>query len=193
MTPSTAQLPSSRGFTLIELVVVVGVIAALAAIGIPTLLYMRHKGDVAATESVIQAMTTALVEHQQKSMLVLDGGEERVFRLWDMNSDGILDGDPAEEAAILDAGDAYPDPPLAADPPYAGPVAMTAPTLPERFVDEYGRILDAWQRPLRIAFDPDAYGAHGFGIYSVGEDGVAAPLDGAVEDDVRGWEVGDDD
>lgn len=53
-----------RGFTLVELLVVVAIIVALAAVAGPNILRMKKKGDMAATTRSAGNLGTALMEFQ---------------------------------------------------------------------------------------------------------------------------------
>lgn len=52
-----------RGFTLIEMVMVLAILAILAAIAIPSMLHYKHKAMVARTISELKSIETALVDY----------------------------------------------------------------------------------------------------------------------------------
>lgn len=178
-------------FTAIELMLVLAVIAALAGVSLPLLATVRRNSQVNATRSVVHALAATIANHPAKAWTVseADAGElrERSYRIWDVNRDGLIDGDPVLEDPLLPAGNRYPV--TIASSGYRGLVGMTKPALPKRFHDpRSGRPLDAWGRPLRIAYAPLVYGSLGFGIWSAGPDGLDAPVD-ERGDDIRSWET----
>ena len=179
---------SRAGFTLIELLVVIGIVMALFAAGSPILRSVQAKGRRAATASVVQAVAAAIVDHRGNTLTVMEGGLTRIYPLWDVNGDGLVDGDPAQESALADA-EAYPAGVAATG--YRGLLMTAHPNLPKRHVDAASqRILDAWRRPLRIRYARKVYGGDGFGIWSAGADGKDDPA--VRHDDIRSWETYED-
>lgn len=82
--------PTRRGFTFIELVIVITVIAALAAIGFPVYKSVRKNVDISATKTLISAVVTAMETYQLKSWswnVSTDPTkpELRTYHLWDLN------------------------------------------------------------------------------------------------------------
>jgi prepilin-type N-terminal cleavage/methylation domain-containing protein len=178
-----------RGFTLVELAVVIGVMLALAAISIPTLSYMQHRGRVAATDAVVRTVAMKITEYPAKSWMIEVAGEMQVYPIFDVNRDGILDGTPSLENTILPSSASYSAVILASS--YRGFFAMTHPVLPKSHVESSSmRVLDSWGQPLRIAFADAVYGSSGFGIWSMGPDGQTSASTVTVTDDIRSWEVG---
>jgi type II secretory pathway pseudopilin PulG len=189
VTPRSGSPRTPRaGFTVLELLVVLGVIMALFAAGFPLLRSVQAKGRRAATAAVVQAVAAAIADHRGTTLTIVDGGRTRIHPLWDVNGDGLVDGDPALEAALPDAV-SYP--PGIAVTGYRGLLLTAHPNLPKRHVDAASqRILDAWRRPLRIRSARKIYGGDGFGIWSPGADGRD---DGETRhDDIRSWETYED-
>ena len=168
-----------HAFTLIELVVVMGVIAAMAALTYGYLDYARHRAELAATEGLVQSVATAIVNHQGRYWQYLDGGQMRSVPIFDVNRDGLLDGDPVKINAITSGS--FSD--AIVDSGYSGFLGTTATDLPIRNLDEQAQVIDSWGQVLRINFDAQRYGANRFGIWSIGSDGIADNLD-----DVKSWE-----
>jgi hypothetical protein len=137
---------------------------------------------------VVQAVAAAITDHRGTTLTTVENGETRIHRLWDVNGDGLVDGDPALEANLPDA---EPYPPGVAATGYRGLLLTAHPNLPKRHVDPASqRILDAWKRPLRIRYAKAVYGGDGFGIWSAGADGKD---DGDIRhDDIRSWETYED-
>jgi prepilin-type N-terminal cleavage/methylation domain-containing protein len=176
-----------QGFTLVELAVVIGVMLALAAISIPTLSYMQHRGRVTATDAIVRTVAMKITEYPAKSWMIEVAGEMQVYPIFDVNRDGILDGTPSLENNVLPSSATYSAVILASS--YRGFFAMTHPVLPKNHMDSSTmRVLDSWGQPLRIAFAESAYGASGFGVWSMGPNGVTATTE--ESDDIRSWEVG---
>jgi prepilin-type N-terminal cleavage/methylation domain-containing protein len=87
-----ARTPRARlGFTFVELVVVITVIAALAAIGFPIYKSVRKQADVSATESVINAVAAAMSAYQLKTWTWYENPrnpqptEKRTYHIFDLN------------------------------------------------------------------------------------------------------------
>lgn len=76
---------------------------------------------------------------------------------------------------------------------YRGFIAMAQPQIKKSFINKRGNVVDAWGRPLRIAFAAKVYGTQAFGVWSAGLDAIdniekdpntAARLS---DDDLRSW------
>ncbi|MBA3683692.1 MAG: type II secretion system protein [Planctomycetes bacterium] len=180
---------TASGFTLIEMLIVLGVIAALIGMAIPLASYTRDRANSSATESLVRALATAISGHQAKVLSideVLPGGAHRLrtLQLWDVNGDGLVDGDPQAENAVLAPSAQYPAPIISSG--YRGAMRTLNPAVPRRLLDTAtDRPIDAWKRPLRIGFAAGVYRSHRFGVWSAGRDGVDTTSDG---DDIRSWE-----
>src|SRR5689334_21948651 len=86
------------GFTLLELMIVVTVIIALAAIGFPVWNNERHKAEVGATRELVHAVATAIQNYPEKmwhTYVETRTPKEKIYRLWDINGDGYIDGTPS--------------------------------------------------------------------------------------------------
>ncbi|MDA3960318.1 MAG: prepilin-type N-terminal cleavage/methylation domain-containing protein [Planctomycetota bacterium] len=204
---SCDQIHSARaGFTLVELLVVLGVIIALSGISITTYSTMAESGRVRSSQLTIDALTAALAAYGQDSLSLPSSPAERSAGLvcagrplGDLDGGGVLDGLPGRDpdlAAALAGGEAsllaargssgttLND--LAQHLGYRGVWSLGI-DLTGRQVDETtGRVIDSWGRPLRIGFGA-RFGSAGFGIWSLGSDGVDQFGAG---DDLTSW--GDD-
>lgn len=168
---------SRRGFTLVEMMIVVAVIIAIMAAAIP--LYARAKADaqVRSTRVLLEGVASAMDSYGHRSFTYFVGAsaQPRVKRLWDVDtngaggkSDGIIDGDPA-------AGEVLPADIVSWG--YTGFLDMAQPPIEGRNVGEKRRVIDAWGNPLRISYPQDGedsrrFGASGFSVWSVGPDGL---------------------
>ncbi len=115
---------SRRGFTLVELLVVVGVIALLVAITLPALARSRRAARSAVCAAHLKQMTTALVAYagEHKGALVVSQWSERPgeTRAWDFITTRRADGGFDVAPGLLWAGfdrDAY----AQQCPEYVGP------------------------------------------------------------------------
>jgi prepilin-type N-terminal cleavage/methylation domain-containing protein len=91
------------GFTFLELVVVISVIAALAAMGFPAYKYIKRQVDIGATQSLVNAVAAAITIYPQRTWTwsdanppLADGSpgavitplaHQRMSYLWDLNHD----------------------------------------------------------------------------------------------------------
>jgi len=74
----------NRGFSLMELVVTLGIVGVLSSIAIPTFLGLQHKVKVRAMEETVRVMTPE-ISHWMNSVENEDWGTV------DFNCDGVLD------------------------------------------------------------------------------------------------------
>lgn len=82
--------PTRRGFTFVELVIVITVIAALAGIGFPVYKSVRKQVDINATKALISAVVTAMSTYQLKTWTwntaaVGATPELKTYHIWDLN------------------------------------------------------------------------------------------------------------
>lgn len=169
-----------RGFTVLELLIVLTVIATLAGGGYAGFAAWQAKGRKDATRSVIAALEMAIAAYPQSGWTTAevrpgDAPRLRQWRLWDANGDGVLDGRPAATAAEGDAGEAgHPFPAELRASGYPGALGLVHPVLPKRHLGADGRVLDAWKRPLRVRASA---GSDRIELVSDGPDGLPDTAD----------------
>jgi prepilin-type N-terminal cleavage/methylation domain-containing protein len=168
-----------RAFTLMELMVVMAVIIALAGISYPTFTWLRHRADVDSTVTLINAVSATIGGQPQRQVTFHYGTPPQmaIRPLWDFNGDGFLDGAPAQDDRF-----AASDRDLAEAANYTGFIGGTRAALPPRNVDAAKRVIDPWDNVLRIDIKAGTYGSSFFGLWSPGPDGI----DG-TDDDIRSW------
>jgi prepilin-type N-terminal cleavage/methylation domain-containing protein len=180
--PRAEVIGSRRGFTLVELVTVIGIIIVLSSIMYGSATYILEKARRDSSLSLVQAVQTAAVAYQAQygsQIMVMVSGKPQARRLWDINADELLDENPTMDGAASS---------LTAIAPagYGGFLDATGIQVKASNTDGRRAIIDAWKRQLRIIFRPDGFGTQSFGVFSTGKDGIAAPDDDA-SDDLRGW------
>jgi prepilin-type N-terminal cleavage/methylation domain-containing protein len=235
------------GFTLLELIVVISVITALAAMGYPAYLSIKHKVDVSSTDTLVNSVATAIETYSTKTWTWNEGTPaapiSRMYHMFDLNHYNYSSGAPVEKPDLADAPkggtkrywsiDGYTLPekspyftspntwadykyPVAPDldangeglfdggfpsqvlaSGYKGFVNMASPSVKKSFINKKGQIVDAWQRPLRIAFAAKVFGTQSFAVWSAGYDGKDSFLSSSTtfqddpdrpNDDLRSWE-----
>ena len=181
-----AHIQRRRGWTIIELVVVLCVILILLGMTIAVWGMFSHNTKVNATKNLVNAVSTAIDTYSTKLWSWQEGtpgtpsAAQKSAAIFDLNHDGLIDGAPAVIAGPkTDSGFT----PAQIASGYTGFIRMTNATVKPSFIAPNFQLLDAWKRPIRIAYAAKIYGTSGFGIWSVGPDG----LDGN-EDDLRSWE-----
>jgi prepilin-type N-terminal cleavage/methylation domain-containing protein len=206
-----------RGFTFVELVVVISIIAALAAIGFPVWGMISTRVKVNATEALVQSVATAITTYQTKTWTWVDAaGKTRTYHIFDLNHftpnsttpnpdltgapevstkrffsiDGYM---PNENTTFYDGtkDPPYQSAPTESDPNsvvnpdpydvnftkeilnsgYRGFITMAQPSIKKSFINKRGQVIDAWGKPLRIAFAARVFGTQSFGVWSAGLDG----------------------
>jgi type II secretory pathway pseudopilin PulG len=181
-----AHIQRCRGWTIIELVVVLCVILVLLGMTIAVWGIFSHNVKVSATKSLVNALSTAIDTYSTKLWSWQEGtpgapsAEQKSSAIFDLNHDGLIDGAPAIIAGPKTDGGFTPAQ-IASG--YTGFIHMTNAIVKPSFIAPNFQLLDAWKHPIRIAYAAKIYGTQGFGIWSVGPDGI----DGN-EDDLRSWE-----
>jgi prepilin-type N-terminal cleavage/methylation domain-containing protein len=168
------------GFSLTELIVVMCVLLALLAAGFAVMSSMRGRTAISATQTLVGSLATQIVTYSTKQWSWQEPSGTKTGQLFDLNRDGLIDGAPGVTATPeLDGG--FSAELIASG--YRGYVAMSGATMKKSLIAKNQQPLDAWQRPLRIAFAGKIYGTAGFGIWSAGADGI----DG-TSDDISSWQ-----
>jgi len=201
------------GFTLVELIVVISIIAALAAIGFPIWGMVNQRVKVSSTDTLVNSVATAITTYQSKTWTwnietnPALPAQMRTYHMFDLNHFGgtntptaapdledapggtkkffSIDGyTPPEKDFYNDSTKTYADniPPgelydgnfhkTILNSGYRGFMVMAQPSIKKSFVNKKGQVVDAWQRPLRIAFYPKVFGTQPFGVWSAGRDGI---------------------
>lgn len=171
--------PQRAGWSFVELVIVIAVLVALMAIGFVTWNMLRTRAAIGSTQTLVGAVTTRIVTYSTRQWSWQEGAVTRSGQLFDLNRDGLIDGAPGITATPdLDGG--FSAELIASG--YRGFVAMSGMPPKKSQIGKNQQPLDAWKRPLRIAFAGKIYGTSGFGIWSAGPDGI----DGTA-DDLTSW------
>ncbi len=171
---------------MLELLVVVTIIVALCGIAYPVYTSIQRNAAVSATKNLVMAVAAAAANYNHDFVTGQDGHLWHYWMVGQTATDMVtqvttqIDGDPR----LYLAGDPSP---LATRAPasYTGLVDMTAFPLPWR-ANSKGQLVDRWQQPLNIAYDPQKYGRLGLGIWSNGPDQISQ---GGVSgsDDINSW------
>jgi type II secretory pathway pseudopilin PulG len=187
---------------MVEMLIVVAIIAVLTGMGIASLKILNRRTGINSTRALVLALGNAAITYQQDSWTVLidhDGNpatpaRQYSGRMWDLNvgaapdtttgrdlmvGDGLIDGIPATTKDVTHDGPFHA---AVVASGYRGFAAMTGTSLLSRNLNKQGQIIDAWKRPLRIAWAARIYGTAGFGIWSCGPDGIDA-----TNDDITSW------
>jgi hypothetical protein len=170
-----------RRFPLLLVMVALALLMLLASIAIPAWHYYKHRAAVQATAALVMNLATAMTQYPAKTWTwntaTPPDKQLKTDFLWDLNHDGLIDGTPATKDTAMTDGGFSPD--LIASG-YPGFIVMARPTIARRFLDQRQQPIDAWGRPLRIAFAADCYGSSWFGIWSFGPDGIDDTADDLV-------------
>ncbi|MDZ5255065.1 prepilin-type N-terminal cleavage/methylation domain-containing protein [Clostridium sp. LIBA-8841] len=96
------QNKKKKGFTLIELIIVIAIIAILAAIAIPNFLSIQRKAkvkaDVASAKTIYDATSALIAEGQ-----IIAPGADKTITLT-LNADGIVNGGDGKDDPSTDPG-----------------------------------------------------------------------------------------
>lgn len=167
------------GFSLIELIVVISVLLVLLAAGFVVWSIPREKAAISSTQALVGSVSTQITTYSVKQWSWQEASGNKSGQLFDLNRDGLIDGTPGIAAAPdLDGG--FSTELIASG--YRGFLAMTSAPIKKSQIAKNQQLLDAWKRPLRIAFAAKIYGTAAFGVWSAGPDGV----DG-TSDDINSW------
>ncbi len=176
-------------FTLIEMLVVVAVITALAGMSYPVLVSIKNKADISATTQLVSTVAAAIESYQIKTVTCKDGVIRHAWALFqDITNPSEIDGDPRMYATTHPQ---YPLVTLRSPDWYLGLVYMTGFNVPSKTgLTSAGQLKDRWSKPLHIAWAAHTYGSSDFGIWSEGRDAVLTPP-GSPADDICSWKNND--
>ena len=172
--------PKDRTSMLLGFLVASGVALVLASVIFISWQVVKLRSQLQVSIAVVSTVAAAIETYPVKTWSwPVSASSRRTEFMWDLNHDGLVDGVPALVAsATTDGG--FPPEVIAAG--YTGFYAMVKPTISLRFLSRRHQPIDAWGKPLRIAFAAGVYGSMWFGIWSAGTDGI----DGTA-DDVKSW------
>ena len=182
-----------RGFTILELLIVVTVILALMGLSYPILNRIRARSDISATSELIEGIAAAMAQYKPTSFTGTDGKIWPAWTLGQIAEDELtqvnyqIDGDPT----------LYPttDPlPWRAPLTYSGFVNMTGFTIPWP-LNAKGQLVDRWHQPINVINDAKAYGTSAWGIWSNGPDqqtNYPTSTTGTSTDDIVSWKGASD-
>lgn len=178
-----------HAFTLIEMLVVVAVITALAGMSYPVLVSIRNKADISATTQLVSTVATAIESYQIKTITCKDGVLRHAWALFqDSTKPDEIDGDPRLYSA---AHSQYAVVTARSPSWYLGLVYMTGFNVPSKTgLTDVGQLKDRWGKPLHIAWAAHTYGSSDFGVWSTGRDAVLTPP-GTAADDICSWKNND--
>jgi prepilin-type N-terminal cleavage/methylation domain-containing protein len=180
-------------FTLLELLIVISVILALAGMSYPILNSIRSRSDINATTQLVHAVSAAVSAYQIRYITGTDG---KIYHAWAVATvppyepgdtyqsanPNQMDGDPRLYGSTTTLGKRAPT-------SYTGFINMTGYSFSRGSINDHGQLIDRWRQPLQIAYAANAYGAD-CGIWSTGPDKGAAT--GSTKDDICSWKNAND-
>lgn len=199
---------ASSGFTVIELLVVIGVAVAIMGMSISAFQYARRKAQLDTTKSLVMAVATAIEEYGQRLRPVYGPDPADMTRrklvanlpMWDVDKNSIIDDskgvdrDAALKALLSKiSGSTLADLDMQG---YSGFVGGSFAKVPgEAFDKATGRIVDAWGTPLRFktaltagststSGEAGIFAGSWFGVWSCGPNAADDKGDG---DDICNW------
>ncbi len=94
----------ARGFSLVELLVVVTIIGILAAIAYPAIDSLRSSADAAMIQvaTTLQAAQREAVARQHDVVVIFDAPNNRIRLVFDANNNGIADGTERTRGVALE-------------------------------------------------------------------------------------------
>ena len=193
----------TRGFTVIELLVVIGVAVAIMGASIPAYQYVRRQAAIDSTGTLVRAVATAIDAYGQRLRPVYGPSPTdptvRVLvanlPMWDVDKNGILDDSlGVDRDAALGSLPGNTQVANLDMQGYAGFARSGAASVPDEAFDQAtGRVVDKWGTPLRFRAGVTAagvtsaartYGGSWFGVWSCGPNTVD---NGGEGDDVCSW------
>jgi hypothetical protein len=178
------QNDSSRGWVVMVVIIILCLLLLVISAGVVLWRATSSRIMVDTTQTLVDAVATAISTYPNKTWTWSEGtpgGEQhqRSYHLFDLNRDNLIDGYAAVTASRTQDG-GFSAEVIASG--YTGFVDMAKPAIKPSFINLQGIPIDAWKRPLRIAFAAKVYGTQNFGVWSAGPDGV----DGTA-DDLKSW------
>ena len=177
---------SSRGFTLMELLVVVAIIVILASLTLAGLGYAQRKQAISKCQAQMKMLETALEEYKLDTgryPVAVNNGSNTLFKAlyWDSNNDNSgVGADTVQKVYLSEL-----DPSSNKQGWSSNPVASATNTIKDPWGNEYnyrsGTLATGAVNP--DAINPD------FDLWSYGPDGQAGvtPTDKAALDNLTNW------
>lgn len=176
-TPHLRYFDSQKGFTLLELMVVIAIIAVLFSITVAGVGWYREKTKISTTEVLIKSVGRALDEYKldNNGYPSGDGGEISTSEVY-----AVLYGD-------MD-GDENPDSGATVYLPELDPKLTGAKNNVRKSGSNYV-VVDGWKNPLRYQSPGEMNPEESFDLWSLGKDGKGGPDSPEEEqrDDVKNW------
>ena len=169
-----------KGFTLLEMVVVISVILILASLSYPIMVRLKNQSDINGTKNLVTVISAAIRQYGATAVTDTGGAIHPMWTLdWGSpNTQQAIDGDPQLYATYAPSNVIC----TLAPPTYRGLVVMDSLAISQKQLDPVGRILDRWRQPLQIMWGASIYGTDGFGVWSMGPDKTTGDAD-----DIKSW------